>query len=589
MAAVSESDIAIMPLQTGQAEGKWPERYEIDAFCDPANARQVFLFFAALTELQKRKTDDPWSYFQLAGIHSMPYRQWPPKKGDTTNNRQFEYCAHWNTFFPGWHRVYCFQFERALHDIMMGWVDPQTEQQKANSPIPEQSRGAYYGAAETWRLPFWDLATTKPYNQGGLCIPKCAAFPKFTKEMGRAWEALSDPSVKDAAPQWLAKNPDNPLYSYRYPSDSEQFGLSVSRLRNRVSTSRHPASNGITNINALKDEFYDWTDTFRADIITNMTGPKNFYKFVGSDGTMANLQGPHGLGHVHTGGDTGGNMTSQTVAAFDPIFWLHHCNIDRLIALWQAGHPGPDANYWVEAENDTKPLRPFYDNKKKPWTSARVRNIKYLGYTYGVLEGVNNEETFRQKLNDMYSDDPKKRCLLDVICTAKFQVAEKGPFLLKIYWKKGQSESASDPLVGQLLNFVADIDDGVPCVNCEKNRQEKREGTIGTNIAVRLQDTDLIGPSFRTMNQAAFQQRAPDLAQRLYWRVFLTKSTGNVEIPVKELTSLKVVISVIEKKGVAAGHGLESGAGLEAPLVLTGATEGKDGGVGPDDDLSWLD
>lgn len=27
------------------------------------------------------------------------------------------------------------------------------------------------------------------------------------------------------------------------------------------------------------------------------------------------------------------------VAAFDPIFWFHHANIDRLIALWQAVYP----------------------------------------------------------------------------------------------------------------------------------------------------------------------------------------------------------------------------------------------------------
>ena len=25
--------------------------------------------------------------------------------------------------------------------------------------------------------------------------------------------------------------------------------------------------------------------------------------------------------------------------AFDPIFWLHHCNADRLLSLWSALHP----------------------------------------------------------------------------------------------------------------------------------------------------------------------------------------------------------------------------------------------------------
>ena len=28
-------------------------------------------------------------------------------------------------------------------------------------------------------------------------------------------------------------------------------------------------------------------------------------------------------------------MMSIPVAAFDPIFWLHHCQVERLLTLWQ--------------------------------------------------------------------------------------------------------------------------------------------------------------------------------------------------------------------------------------------------------------
>lgn len=28
------------------------------------------------------------------------------------------------------------------------------------------------------------------------------------------------------------------------------------------------------------------------------------------------------------------------LSAFDPIFYLHHCNVDRLFALWSAINPG---------------------------------------------------------------------------------------------------------------------------------------------------------------------------------------------------------------------------------------------------------
>jgi hypothetical protein len=41
-------------------------------------------------------------------------------------------------------------------------------------------------------------------------------------------------------------------------------------------------------------------------------------------------ESPHGQVHVFVGGDMGSVPTS----ARDPIFWLHHCNIDR---LWNSG------------------------------------------------------------------------------------------------------------------------------------------------------------------------------------------------------------------------------------------------------------
>jgi hypothetical protein len=36
---------------------------------------------------------------------------------------------------------------------------------------------------------------------------------------------------------------------------------------------------------------------------------------------------------------SGDLLTSET-SAFDPIFFLHHANVDRLLSLWSAVHPG---------------------------------------------------------------------------------------------------------------------------------------------------------------------------------------------------------------------------------------------------------
>lgn len=49
---------------------------------------------------------------------------------------------------------------------------------------------------------------------------------------------------------------------------------------------------------------------------------------------------PHGLVHDYTGDDN--DMGYVPTAAQDPIFWLHHCNIDRLWASWnKAGYSNP--------------------------------------------------------------------------------------------------------------------------------------------------------------------------------------------------------------------------------------------------------
>lgn len=34
---------------------------------------------------------------------------------------------------------------------------------------------------------------------------------------------------------------------------------------------------------------------------------------------------------------------NEILEGFDPIFYLHHCNVDRLYAFWEYVYP----NYWI--------------------------------------------------------------------------------------------------------------------------------------------------------------------------------------------------------------------------------------------------
>src|SRR5919197_1077891 len=45
----------------------------------------------------------------------------------------------------------------------------------------------------------------------------------------------------------------------------------------------------------------------------------------------------HGGVHIAVGGESGQMSTARSPA--DPLFWLHHANIDRLWAGWQERHP----------------------------------------------------------------------------------------------------------------------------------------------------------------------------------------------------------------------------------------------------------
>ncbi|HXR32035.1 MAG TPA: tyrosinase family protein [Solirubrobacterales bacterium] len=70
----------------------------------------------------------------------------------------------------------------------------------------------------------------------------------------------------------------------------------------------------------------------------------------------------------------GGTMESIATAAYDPIFWAHHCMIDRLWYLWQLRHPGAS----VPARLLDRALAPF------PLTVRDTLSVTRLGYDYAA-------------------------------------------------------------------------------------------------------------------------------------------------------------------------------------------------------------
>jgi tyrosinase len=121
--------------------------------------------------------------------------------------------------------------------------------------------------------------------------------------------------------------------------------------------------------------------------VTLMTGPHTVTRNIGVFATlptaadvataMANgtfntfapaLEGIHDSGHVWVDG----SMMAFATAPCDPVFWMHHCEIDRIWAEWQTANPGQNpALAGAAATMD-------------PWTETEVdtRDIAALGYAY---------------------------------------------------------------------------------------------------------------------------------------------------------------------------------------------------------------
>jgi tyrosinase len=93
-------------------------------------------------------------------------------------------------------------------------------------------------------------------------------------------------------------------------------------------------------------------------------GNRDFFTF------QTQLESIHDGIHVWVGGTMGEIATS----AYDPLFWAHHCMIDRLWYLWQLRHPGAG----VPASLHGRALAPF------PMTVRDTLNVTQLGYDYAA-------------------------------------------------------------------------------------------------------------------------------------------------------------------------------------------------------------
>ncbi|KAF2105402.1 hypothetical protein BDV96DRAFT_655683 [Lophiotrema nucula] len=320
------------------------------------------VYMLGLRSFQLSEETDPKSYYQIAGIHGRPYKAWEDAQGKS-GNPPAGYCTHNGALFGSWHRPYLALYEQELHkhveDIALR--------------MPSQLIQQYTAAADQFRIPYWDWAL----GDSGGSVP----------------EVITSPTVDVIGIDGQNQSIPNPLHHFDFhpvlPGDFADKWVNLN------TTLRWPTSNAVDAVSQETVFIQNYND-----IITMLHNQVSDGYSIASDlnsFSKTYLETAHGWVHNAVGGpdNQAGHMNPIDYSAFDPIFALHHCNVDRLLAIWEAAHPGLDIvpetidsnmiNFWL-SQGDTidtnSDLPPFWKTETTFWKVSEVRDTQIFGYAY---------------------------------------------------------------------------------------------------------------------------------------------------------------------------------------------------------------
>jgi polyphenol oxidase len=215
--------------------------------------------------------------------------------------------VHWSWFFLPWHRAYLFFLERQLANIL-ATVFKRPE------------------AARTFALPYWDWVLHKEIPNTKARMANTSPSPFFGLNRSVHYDPVND---GDPDPYNLA------LFSgYRGPTvDKPEMKPEI-----------EPNDSWKSYTRRIRDYFTG------VDHIESLLAIPNFFIFAGfpaidrKTGQGLLESSPHNAIHDWVGSRLGNNRDMGTLryAALDPIFNLHHANIDRIWSLYPYT-PDPDA------------------------------------------------------------------------------------------------------------------------------------------------------------------------------------------------------------------------------------------------------
>jgi hypothetical protein len=293
------------------------------------NADQIAAYRKGVALMQSRGETDPTSWLYQANIHGIPPDDSVCAPPTAPKQPAWETCNHANFFFLSWHRIYLHYFERILRAAV---------------------REAMNDPSYQFNLPYWDYENDN-------------------------FHALPDP--------------------FRLPADStnslyvEERAANCNDGRECVSAETGSSTEAMKRIPFCNCGSGDPNCPGCQDgILAAMAFGSQYTPVPLQFKGFGELESqPHNVVHDAIGG-LNGWMGFVPCAARDPIFWLHHANIDRLWQKWlnQGGRENP-----LGADNWKTEKFTFFDENKQEvtMTGCDVLNMAtQLDYQYQLPDGT---------------------------------------------------------------------------------------------------------------------------------------------------------------------------------------------------------
>ena len=255
------------------------------------------------------------------------------------------------------------------------------------------------GGPEDWALPFWDYTRA----------PQTAALPPAFREPMK--DGVANPLF--VASRWQDRNDGVPM--------------------NGATVNTGPALGTVTFSGVPSDP----NDP-------GFGGPETGWNHGGGPvGVLEAL--PHGTVHMRVGG----LMTAFETAALDPIFWLHHANIDRLWEVWlnQPGRQNPTQQVWHDFSFD---LFDVNGQQQSMQVADTLDSGIQLGYVYQGVAPPPRDQSHP-------APAPRRLAMPDDLPAELVGVSEEGVVL-----SQGETRAAIPISVAPRRRSVAGPDDEPP-------------------------------------------------------------------------------------------------------------------------------